>query len=264
VRFPLATALAAVLLLAAPAGHASAPSAADLVARVRAARQTRGFTMRAKLTTTTDNSDQEAVVQIRALGRRDSGTVRVLYQALWPAAVKGQAAYIRRDGQEGLSGFLFQLPETLTPLTPELMSGPFLDSAMVLEDLAEDFWNWPDPFAAGQATVEGHPCLTVDLRPPAGVRSPYERIRSCIWPERSLPLSVEKIGKGGRVARRFVVKKAIKGETGHWTPVKVAVEEPDGGRTTMIEVSRGKRDVTVPLPEFSLEKIKSLGRQPRK
>ena len=234
------------------------PPTADLVAAVRAAYDTRGFTMRARLVT--DSGGRETVVQIRALGRRDQTSSRVLYQALWPAAAKGRAAYLQRDTRQGLSGFLFQWPDTLTPLSDDRLSEPFLESALCLEDLAEDFWSWPAPTAGADAIVEGQPCRIIEFRPPPATKSDYERIRTCISPRKSLALSIEKIRRDGRIARRLVVKRTVKGENGRWAPVRIAVEDLERHRTTFVEVSKGERDIPVSLAEFSLSKIKSLGR----
>jgi hypothetical protein len=261
-RTLLASALACLIPISAARaqGRPSIQSAEELIAAVRAGQQTGGFTMRARFVTGTGREGEGTVIQMRAVGRRDAATSRLLYQALWPAAVKGRAAYIQKDGRQAPGGFTFAPPDTVTPLTRELLSEPFLDTAMSLEDLTEEFWNWPDPAAAGQATVQSRPCTMIDLRPPAGVASSYTRIRSCVSPDRLLPLSIEKIGRDGRVARRFVVKKAIKGENGRWAPISITVEDLERNRTTTIEVSRGQREVTISLADFSIAKIKSLGR----
>jgi hypothetical protein len=116
------------------------------------------------------------------------------------------------------------------------------------------------PAVATDGIVEGQPCRIVELRPPSGTRSSYDRIRCCISPRKSLALSIEKIRKDGRVARRFTVKKSVKGESGLWALVKAAVEDLERTRATVIEVSKGQRHIPVSLAEFSFPKIKSLGR----
>jgi hypothetical protein len=233
-------------------------TAVDLVAELLARQQTKGFVLRAKLVTGESGSDQSAVVQVRAIGRRDATTTRILYQALWPSSLKGRAVCIQKDRGSAAKGFVFQPPDTVTPMTNDTLSAPVFESELTVEDLSEDFWNWPNPQAVGNDKVEGRPCRVIDLRPPAGTASAYSRIAGCVSPERLLPLRIEKFGKDGRLLRRFVVKKAVKAEDGTWAPVKVVVETAGRKQTTTLEVSRGEKDVTVSLAEFSVEKLKSF------
>jgi hypothetical protein len=249
-----------VLALLGGASPLFAQTAADLVGKIVAAQQTRGFTMRARLVTGAAGAEKPVVVQVRAIGRRDATARRVLYQALWPSSLKGQAVYIQRDQSEGLTGFLFEPPDTVTPLTSERLSKPLFDSELGLDDLAEEFWSWSNPAEVGEDIVEGQRCRVIELRAPASAGSSYGFVRACISPARMLPMRIEKYRHDGRLARRFVVKKAVRGQSGGWAPARILVETPDGKRTTMIEVSRGERDVTVSLAEFSIQKIKSLGK----
>jgi hypothetical protein len=228
------------------------------VAKVLARQQTRGFVIRARLVTGEPGSERQAVVQVRTIGRRDGTTTRLLCQALWPASFKGRAVYVQKDGPRVISGFVFQPPGTVTELAGDALSVPLFDTDLTMEDLAEEFWSWPGPVAAGSDNVGGKPCRVVELRPPAGIRTAYSLVTSCISPEQLLPLRTETYGKDGRLVHRFVVKKAINDDSGAWVPVKVAVETAGRTRITTLEVSRGETNATVPLPEFSLEKLKSF------
>ena len=249
-----------VLALLWGASPLPAQTAADLVATIVKAQQTRGFTMRARLVTSTAGAEKPVVVQVRAIGRRDAAASRVLYQALWPSSLKGQAVYVQRDRSQGLTGFLFEPPDMVTPLTSERLSKPLFDSELGLDDLADEFWTWPNPVDLGEDKVEGQRCRVIEIRAPASAGSSYGFVRACISPARMLPMRIEKYRHDGRLARRFIVKKAMRGESGGWAPTRILVETPDGKRTTMIEVSRGERDVTISLAEFSIRKIKSLGK----
>jgi hypothetical protein len=249
--------LAAMLVL--PAGVAlHAQTAADLVAKVLSRQQMRGFVVRARLVTGEPGSKQQAVVQVRTIGRRDGSTTRLLCQALWPASFKGRAVYVLKDGPRAISGFEFEPPGTVTELAGDALSVPLFGTDVTMEDLAEEFWSWPDPVAGGSDKVNGKACRMVELRPPAGIRTAYSLVTSCISPEQSLPLRIEAYGKDGVLVRRFVVKKAIKDDSGAWVPVKIQIETTGRTRVTTLEVSRGERNASVPLEEFSVEKLKSF------
>ncbi len=249
-----------VLALMSGASALTAQTAAELVATIVKAQQTRGFTMRARLVTGAPGAEKPAVVQVRAIGRRDATARRVLYQALWPSSLKGQAVCVQRDRSQSLTGFLFEPPDTVTPLTSDRLSKPLFDSELGLDDLADEFWSWPNPVEVGADIVEGQRCRVIEIRAPASAGSSYGFVRVCISPSRMLPMRIEKYRHDGRLARRFVVKKAMRGQSGGWAPIRILVDTPDGARTTMIEVSRGERDVTISLAEFSIQKIKSLGK----
>jgi hypothetical protein len=254
----LAVLIAVVLLSPLGAGLLRAQTAADLVAKVLSRQQTRGFVVRARLVTGEPGSERPAVVQVRTIGRRDGATTRLLCQALWPASLKGRAVYVQKDGPRAVSGFEFRPPDTVTDLAGDALSVPLFDTDLTLEDLAEEFWSWPGPVAAGSDKVNGKPCKVVELRPPAGVRTSYSLVTSCISPEQLLPLRIETYGKTGALVRRFVVTKAIRDDSGAWVPVKIQVETAGRTRVTTLEVSRGERNASVPLAEFSIEKLKSF------
>ena len=201
-RALMVSALACLVPICAARAQAplSGQSVEELIAAVRAGQQTGGFTMRARLVTGTGRAGEETVVQVRAVGRRDPATSRLLYQGLWPAAVKGRAAYIQKDGQHAPGGFTFEPPDTVTPLTRTLLSEPFLDTAMSLEDLTEEFWSWPEPAAAGQATVEGRPC-TNDRPPPARRRREQLHKDQKLRVARAAAAAVDREDRQGRAGR---------------------------------------------------------------
>ena len=254
--------LAAVLASSLGTPRVQAQTAAELVAKVLSRQQTRGFIVRARLVTGEPGSERPAVVQVRTIGRRDGKTARLLCQALWPSSLKGRAVYVQKDGPQAVSGFVFEPPDSVTELSGDVLSMPLFDTDLTMEDLQEGFWSWPGPVAAGGDTVDGKPCRVVELRPPAGVRTAYTLVTTCISPERSLPLRIDAFGKNGAPARRLVVKKAIRDDSGAWAPVKVAIETAGRTRITTLEVSRGERDVSVPLAEFSIETLKRLAVRP--
>jgi len=257
----LAGTLATALAVGAPGHAAVADTAADLLARVMARQQTSGFTMRARLIIQPAGAGRPAVtLQIRALGRQDTRGRRVLYQALWPDAVKGRAVVVDRVQGQPITGFFFEPPETMTPISPQRLTEPVLESDLTVEDLVDDFQWWPNPVFAGQGTVDGRACRLVESRPPAGAHSSYAVVRSCISESALLIVRVEKLGVNGRVVKRVTVTRTARAGNGVITPRALTIEDLTRGSTTTIDVSRGDRDIVVATAEFSPARLRSLGR----
>jgi hypothetical protein len=238
-----------------------AESAADLMAKVIARQQTSGFTMRARLIIQPAGTGKPPVtMQIRAVGKQDAKGSRMLYQAIWPDEVKGRAVIVDRPNGQPIQGLFFTPPDTMTPITAAHLTEAVLDSDLTVEDLAEQFQWWPNPVFAGQDKVSGGACRLIESRPPVGAQSSYALVRSCVSESKLLIVRVEKIGADGRVVKRFVVTKTARAENGVITPRVLEVQHLARGSTTTIDVSRGERDIIVATAEFSLARLKSLGR----
>jgi hypothetical protein len=258
---PLAAAVAMALATGVSGAAVAAESAADLMARVIARQQTSGFTMRARLIVQpADNSKPPVILQIRAIGKQDATSSRVLYQALWPDAVKGRAVIVERANRQPIGGFFFVPPDTMTPITSAHLTDAVLDSDLTVEDLAEQFQWWPNPVFAGQDKVRGQACRVVESRPPGWAQSSYPLLRSCVSESKVLILRVEKIDADGRVVKRFTVTRTARTETGVVAPRMIEIQNLAGGRTTTVDISRGERDIIVSSKEFTLARLKSLGR----
>jgi len=257
----LAAVLVMTLATGVPATAAAPESAAELMARIVARQQTSGFTMRARLIIQPAGSGKPPVIlQIRAIGRRDANRSRVLYQALWPDTVKGRAVIVERANEQPIGGFLFVPPDVMTPITSAHLTEAVLDSDLTVEDLAEQFQWWPKPVFAGQDNVRGQACRLVESRPPAWAQSSYRLVRSCVSESKLLILRIEKIDADGRVAKRFTVTKTARTETGVVAPRMIEIQNLAHGSATTVDISRGERDIAVSSREFTLARLKSLGR----
>ena len=133
-------------------GQTSAPppTAAEILAGMRPSGTTSGFVLRTRLVRTAPGLAKPEVQQMLIKGRRVGDTFKVLCQILWPPAVKGRALYTEVSSNRTMSGFIFEPPDTVTPLTPEKMSEPLFGSDVSVGDMAEDFWQWPGPVVAGE------------------------------------------------------------------------------------------------------------------
>lgn len=232
----------------------------DLVARLTTTSETCGFSLRARLETTPAESGRGAVLQVRALGRQDDATVRVLYQVLWPSGQKGRAIFIEAQRRGTVTGFVFDPPDRVMPLEDTDREAAVFDTALRVADLIDDFHRWPDPVDAGMGTTAGQPCRIIDFRRSrsAGSGLGPSRVTACVSEAKALPMLVEKYRPGDRLATRVTVEKTIKRD--RWAPARFLVEDVERGRSTRVDVTRAEIDLVVSLAEFSLLKIRDFGR----
>lgn len=259
----LLVALFLALLPTGSAVRAAEPAAEQLIARVVEAKKTSGFRVRARLVRSTPGSDTPEVQQLLIRGRRHGEESQVLYQILWPAAAKGQALLVEKLPGREIGGFFFEPPDRHTRLTPQLLAQPFFGSDLAVEDLTEDFWEWPAQKLVGDATVERHPCKILESRPSAAAAGSYSLVKSWIATDITLPLRVEKYGRDGRLMKRFKAERIMRQGPAHWAAGRLVVDRPDGLSRTTLEGSKSERDLDIPAAEFTLEKIrKPLRRAP--
>lgn len=235
--------------------RAEEADAKPLIQRILDAQHTRGFIIRAKLTVTETGSEAHNAAQLRIKCRRDETGTRWLYQVLWPATDKGAALYLERLGKKNLGGFFFSPPEKVDAIGNDSLGTNYLHSDLSLEDLLDDFWQWPDVKAGAQEEAGRETCRVVNLRPPPDAKSSYSLVRAWIAEEKAVPMRLLKFDRQGQAAKEFLVQKIVRDQK-FWFPMVTLIQKPGGGRQTLFEISRGDRDVEVPLSDFSLEEIK--------
>jgi hypothetical protein len=247
-----------VALIYGRAAFAAAPpdssSARQLIAKVFEARRTTGFRIRSKLTVTTSNSERREVKQLLIKGRSDGIISETLYQVLWPSELKGQSLLIQKTTGRPVSGFIFEPPAVTKRLTTESMRESFFGSGLAIEDLAEDFWDWPSQKIIGQETIKERLCQIVESRPPGDAATGYSLIRTWIAPELALPLLVEKYGKNRRLIRRISADRIMK-SSDRWIAATIIVDLEGHGRT-ILEGSKTERDLDLPDSDFTLDALK--------
>jgi len=231
------------------------PAAEALIAKVLSAQETSGFRVRARLVRGAPGADKPEVTQLLIKGRREGDTTEVLYEVLWPTAVRGRALVVRRAPGKPVTGFLFDPPDRQRPLSPDLMRQPLFGTDFSVEDVVDEFWSWPDQRRAGEEAVGGRACQVLESRPGPGAATAYSLVRSWVAPDLALPLRVEKYGKDGSLARRFTAESLMK-QGGRWVAAKVTVV-PAGGRTrTLLEGTKSERDLTLPASDFTVEALR--------
>jgi len=243
------------LLLRPALSRSEDADAKNLVNRILDAQHTRGFIIRAKLTVSETGSDAHKAAQLRIKSRRDERDSRWLYQVLWPTAEKGTALYLERVGKKSLGGFFFTPPDKVEAIGNDPLGIAYLSSDLSLEDLVDDFWQWPDPKAGAQEEAGRETCRIVNLRPPPDMKSNYSLIRAWISEEKAVPMRLLKFNRQGQAAKEFTVQKIVQNQR-FWFPMVTIIQKPGGTRQTTFEISRGDRDVDVPVSDFSLEEMK--------
>lgn len=254
-RLSICVGLAGLLILDSSTAW-SAPSensgARQLIARVLEASRTSGVRIRSKLSVI--GPDRRDVKQLLIKGRNDGRTHTTLYQVLWPAELKGQSLVVEKSGHS-VSGFLFEPPATIKKLSAGTMAQPFFGSDLSIEDLAEDFWDWPSQKIVGEETIKDRVCQIVESRPPGDASTSYSLIKTWIAPDILLPLRVEKYGKNKRLVRRITADRIMKvGE--RWTAANIAVDLEGSSTRTLLEGSKSDRDLDLPVADFTVEAIK--------
>jgi hypothetical protein len=233
----------------------------ELAKRVLQLQDTSGFQIRARVIigAESDDSPRPSILQVRIVGRREIDLTRVLFQILWPNSLKGLAAVIENRHQPPIAGFLFEPPDRVTRLTPALLSAPFAGSGLTLEDLAEDFWQWPQQRVAGQGHAGQEECTILESRPSPAAASAYSLIRSCISLKKAAPLWVEKLGGDGRMMKRITIETPDR--KGHSQDFRTAmvVEGGVAWPRTRVEILKNERGIAVSPDEFSVARLRSLG-----
>ena len=231
------------------------PAARDLAGKLAALSGEPSLLIRFKITVADAANGQRSSAQILVKRRRDGDMTRLLYQVLWPASHRAEALYLERTSAGAAGGFVFTPPDNFQPLTPDLMGAPYLDSDLSIEDLAEDYWQWPSQEDGGEETINGDRCAIIISRPPPGLDTEYSLIRTWVSIDKTLPLRIERMGRDERLRKWTVVHKVANRDHA-WVPLITVTQSAGQPRLTTMEFSRGSRNAAIPVEEFSVENIK--------
>ncbi|HEY5706239.1 MAG TPA: outer membrane lipoprotein-sorting protein [Terrimicrobiaceae bacterium] len=199
----------------------------------------------------------KSALQIQIKARRTSNSTDVLYQILWPKERKGEAVLLRKAGDGSLSGWTFVPPDTVRALDASQMAGPLFGSDLSYEDLAENFFAWPNQNIVGTDQVDGVSCQVLESRPGKGVRSSFASVRSWVDSRRLIPLRIEKYKAAGRVVRRIDTANVVTDDIGRQIPANLRVSGSQNS-VTEIDGSRIKHDVTYADRQFTPEALREV------
>lgn len=247
--------LIVLLLFGAFAFGAKDFTARELIAKVLGRRSTSGFRIHARLIRTITGSDQNQVTQLLIKGRQEARTRQLIYRVLWPKARAGQALLIHRTEGQATTGWLFEPPDKVTQLTPQLARLPFFGTDISLEDIIEDFWRWPSQTLGGEEIVNKHPCKILESRAPAESVSGYSLVKSWIAPELALPLRLEKYDLQSNLVKRFIIEKLHKDSHGDFLPAILLIDSANGRTRTRFEGTKFESDLQFSPTDFSIDKL---------
>jgi hypothetical protein len=196
------------------------------------------------------------VRQVRILGRRDGDTLKLLYQCLWPRAMKGEALFIAREPDGAIRGFHYRPPDRVEPVSAGSRGMPLLGSGLTVEDLVEEFWTWPVTELPGETNLLGHACRLIEFRAPAASGALCPRVRAWVAPDVLLPLYTVKLDAGGAPVKWFTVRRLAKAGREGWAPVSVEIRACHTAVVTTLTGHRGARDVVVPEERFTVDAVR--------
>ncbi len=236
-------------------------TAEEITREILERNRTSGFLARAKVEIRRPGtaSGEAEVLQIQIKGRSTSVGSDLLYQILWPENRRGEAVLVKsRDGK--FQGGVIYVPwdnDRVEKLARGDLGRPlFANTNIILEDVAQGFWSWPEQKLVGEERIGEVECVVLESRPGGGVRSVYSHVQSVIDPERLLPLVVRKFA-GGQVARELITTHSKKEDSDYYAPAKLVIKTPDGVETE-IAGSRAKRGLDYGDEEFTVEAMKEL------
>ena len=232
------------------------PGAKQLLDQVVAARRTSGFSARGRMLISRQGAEPRTV-QFIVKGRQTTAGSDFLYFALYPVAEKGRAFVVHRDSKGAVSGFIREPDGKTAPLSAARQKQPLFGSDLTIDELTDDFWTWPAPKITGQATVCRRECRIIETASPKGSDSPAALVRLWVSPETSLPLRIETYAAGGKLLKRTECRNVVK-SGGHYSMEKLTIESPLTGQQTLLDFSKGSRDIEVPAGDFTAEGIAKL------
>ena len=232
------------------------PTAKQLIDQAEAARRTSGFSARGRMVIT--KAGQAAkTLQFLLKGRQTASGSDFLYLTLYPAADKGRAVVVHRDNAGRITGFLREPAGTNTTLNASHRQQPLFGSDLTIDELSADFWHWPSPEIKGTEKICRRECSIIDTRAPKGDKSGTALVRLWISPETSLPLRIEKYSPDGKLLKRSECTNIVKSGS-HFSMEKLTITTPSTGQQTLVDFSKGARDIAVAAEEFTPEGIAKL------
>ncbi len=243
----------------------TAPSenaAMRLVASVQENRQIKGMRGIAVLKMVDLASGASKSRRLAVTSALREGSLTMLFVARATAHMPAAALLITHFSGRFASGCLISDPDTVLPLTPARLERPFLETDLMIGDLADDFLAWPSQQEIGREKILGRDCVIIESRPPAGERPAVALVRSWIAPALALPLQVEKYDAGGALTRRIAVERVARLDGRHWGAAVLSVRGANRQTRTEFKMVKADRHADVLPQEFSIDTILKSLNQP--
>lgn len=214
----------------------AAPTAADLVARMREARLSTGFELRLRAV---DVAAAGNGLKLSLVGRFEPDRRSLAIRGIAPEAVHGQIMVIDHAGgctrAADRSG----------------SADPFADlhgSGLAAWDLVTPWLDWQKQSLGGSDRVAGRTCTVLRSRNDGD--GPIREVRSCIDTEAGLALRTRLFDAQGRLLRSIQVLTTTRKESGALAARRIAITR--GDRYTELEAYSGDEHYEVPADAFAL------------
>lgn len=237
------------------------PDADRLVDAVLASRTIAGFRARATLIRTVAGTDHEVTKtqHLVITGRRDGRHTSTLYRIVAPKEAAGRALLVDDPGTHHLAVTEFK-DRIASTLAPDMVTAPFFDSDLRIEDVVEGYWYWRSRSVVGDATIDRRRCRVVEFRPPPDVLTAYSRIQACVSPELALPLRVTDFGRDDAVDKQLTAARITRRD-GRWVAGRLFVEPAGAKGRTVFEGTRFDGTVVPPASDFTVAAVsRTLGK----
>ncbi len=256
-RFATLAALSA-WVLATPLLVAQEPTAAALIAGLKAATPAGGVYARMRLVHTVPGADKPETLQVQVRRRLSAaGRTEHLYQLLFPASRKGEGLLLSvADGE--FTGTAYSPVTGLQSLTPADRARGLFGTALCLDDVLAEFLDWPSPRLRGSELLGKIPCQVVECTAPASSRAMGRRVLCWIDSKRGVAQKIEVYGRADGPLRTVLTEKVLRGKSGYHLPVTFTVIDHATGARTAVEGLRSDSGLTFPDSVFTPEALPNL------
>ncbi len=226
----------------------NSPSAAQLIASVKAAKPMGGVYARVRMEHTSTAGKNVLQVQIK---RRTTanGTSEHLYQVLFPKERKGEALLLHIK-DKSFTGSLFVPGKGVTALKPSDRRTAFFGTDMKVEDLLTDFLDWTQHTTTGHENVGAVPCTVVESRPSGGASGP-SKVITWIDDKRLATMRIHIYDGGAKPARMVETGKLIRGDSGYYMPASFTIGTVATGSSTLVEGVRSDSGLNFTDADFT-------------
>jgi hypothetical protein len=225
-----------------------APSAAQLIASVKAAKPVGGVYARVRMEQTLAAGKTTLQVQVK---RRTTatGTSEHLYQVLFPKERKGEALLLRINGK-GFTGSRFVPGKGVTALKPTDRRVPLFGTDLTVEDLLADFLDWSQHSTTGHENVGSVPCTVIESKPSGGSAGP-SKVVTWIDEKRLATMRIHIYDGGAKPTRSVETGKLIRGDSGYYIPASFTISTAATGSSTLLEGVRSDNGLTFTDADFT-------------
>lgn len=244
-KLPVLLLLFGSLVTAIAADTPQSLSAGDIAGKLSEALNSGSAEIRLRMLVQKEGGQKPETLQVRIRQQRSDAGAKAVYEVLFPAERKGEAAYLSLSGGGSSSGTWKSADGKTSSLKA---SDAVLGSDLAVADAVENFFAWKNQSLAGSEKIGSVDCAILDSKSSGG--SPYTRVKSWIDTRRMVPLKIEKYDASGKLVRRITTTRVVP-DAGRQIPGDLKVETPGKGTQTLLDGSSIKHDVNFSAGDLS-------------